>query len=169
MSCVYNWMQSTRMFLRLRTFLDDRDLTLLMNPYQTRRQIPDNLCLDQPAGCIPAGTAHVSRGFSAWTVIAPPLIHVASRGRSRSSTAVWNSAVKLDFTGIKTQWLPSLFAQYILFSNMLLRSFRPFMHKAQVLPSQVRVTIGFQSLSKPPSSLSLICVKFSSGAWNMVC
>lgn len=57
--------KNARLFLRLRTFSDNCGLTSLMNPYQTRRQIPDYLCLNQPAGCIPPGTAHVSRGFSA--------------------------------------------------------------------------------------------------------
>lgn len=55
--------KKARLFLRLRTFSDNCGLTSLMNPYQTRRQIPDDLRLNQPAGCIPAGTAHVSRGF----------------------------------------------------------------------------------------------------------
>jgi hypothetical protein len=54
-------MQKARMFLRLRTFSDNCDPTSLMNTYQTRRQIPDYLCLNQPAGHIPPGTAHVSK------------------------------------------------------------------------------------------------------------
>lgn len=50
---------------KVKVSLDNCDLTSLMNTYQTRRQIPDCLCLNQPAGHIPPGAAHVSRGFSA--------------------------------------------------------------------------------------------------------
>lgn len=83
-----NWMQKARIFLSLRFFFPDGcDLTSLMNTYQTRRQIPDYSCLNQPAGHIPLGTAHVSRGFSAWAIITSlSFIQVASHGKCLSCT-----------------------------------------------------------------------------------
>lgn len=70
---------------------DGCDLTKLMNTHQTR-QIPDCLCLDQPSVCIPPGTAHVSRGFSTWTIITTPFwIQVACHGKSLLKAAIFTA------------------------------------------------------------------------------
>lgn len=101
-SCASNWMQKAGMFLRLRFFFSQTsDLTSLMNTYQTRRQIPDYSCLNQPAGHIPPGTAHVSRGFL-HEQLSPPLPSFEWQAMASVFLAAWSSAVKLDFTGTET-------------------------------------------------------------------